>query len=91
MNATAWFRLRVPLVLFVLLIGASWFNCVHADEVAFADSIYFGGHIVTVDPSQPNAEWIAVQGDRIQALGNGREFEALVGPKTQQIDLRGRL
>ena len=72
--------------LFVLLIGTSRFDYVDADELA-ADSIYFAGHIVTVNPAQPGADWIAIQGDRIQALGKGRDFEALVGPETQQIDL----
>lgn len=61
---------------------------VRADDPA--DTIYFGGHIVTVDESNPTAEWIAIRSDRIQAVGQGREFESLVGPHTKQFDLHGR-
>lgn len=56
-----------------------------------ADTIFFGGHIVTVDPDRPSAEWIAIRGDRIVALGDGKDFSGLVGPETKQHDLRGRL
>ncbi len=56
-----------------------------------ADRVLFGGRIVTVDTTTPSAEWIAIRGDRIQALGQGADYKELVGPQTDVIDLKGQL
>jgi predicted amidohydrolase YtcJ len=49
------------------------------------------GHVVTVDSAKPEAEAIAIAGDRILAVGSDAEIRALVGPSTRVIDLAGRL
>jgi predicted amidohydrolase YtcJ len=49
------------------------------------------GKIVTVDAAMPQAQAIAVSGDRIVALGTNEAIQKLVGPGTQVIDLQGRL
>ncbi len=64
-------------------------TCWGADDRA--DSVLFGGRIVTVDATTPSAEWIAIRGDRIQALGQGADYKKHVGPQTDVIDLKGRL
>jgi len=56
----------------------------------YADSIYSGGPIVTVNDAQPEAEAVAVQDGRIQAVGSLDEMSALTGPETRLIDLAGR-
>ena len=50
-----------------------------------------GGHVVTVDSTKPEAEAIAIAGDRILAVGTSDEIRKLVGPSTRVIDLKGRL
>ncbi len=50
-----------------------------------------GGHVVTVDSTKPEAEAIAIAGNRILAVGTNEEIRKLVGPSTRVIDLKGRL
>lgn len=56
-----------------------------------ADLVLTNGKLATVDPSQPQAEALAVSGDRIVAVGSAAEIETYVGPATTVIDLGGRL
>jgi predicted amidohydrolase YtcJ len=57
---------------------------------AAADLILVNGKVWTVNPSQPEAEAIAVWRDRIQAVGTTEAVKALAGPKARVIDLKGR-
>ena len=49
------------------------------------------GKIVTVDAAIPEAQAIAIRGDRIVAVGTNQAIQAFVGSATQVIDLRGQL
>ena len=49
------------------------------------------GKVVTVDAAMPEAQAIAVRGDRIIAVGTNQAIQQYVGPATQVIDLRGQL
>ena len=49
------------------------------------------GKVVTVDEKLPEAQAIAVRGDRIAAVGSNAEIQRYVGPGTKVIDLAGRL
>jgi predicted amidohydrolase YtcJ len=49
------------------------------------------GKIVTVDPAMPEAQAIAIRGDRIVAVGTNQAIQQYVNPSTQVIDLRGQL
>ena len=49
------------------------------------------GKIVTVDAAMPEAQAIAIRGDRIAAVGTNESIQQYVGPSTQVIDLRGQL
>ena len=53
--------------------------------------VLVNGKIVTVDAAMPQAEAIAVRGDRIVAVGSTQEIEALVGDATRVVELGGRL
>lgn len=56
-----------------------------------ADSLFFGGDIVTLNPTQPNAEALAVKDGKILAVGTRNQLEkAYAGPATRQIDLQGK-
>ncbi len=49
------------------------------------------GKVVTVDAARPEAQAIAIRGDRIVAVGSNQAIQAFVGPATEVIDLRGQL
>jgi predicted amidohydrolase YtcJ len=56
-----------------------------------ADLVLTGGHVHTVDPARPQAEAVAIRGDRIVAVGSVADVRPLIGSRTRVVDLRGRL
>ena len=52
------------------------------------DTILHGGHIVTLDPSRPEAEAIAIRGEEIVAVGD--DEDVLAYDARERIDLGGR-
>jgi predicted amidohydrolase YtcJ len=60
------------------------------EAAAAADTIYFGGDIVTINDAQPAAEAISVKEGKIQALGSLADIQkAHKGQATRVIDLQG--
>ncbi|MGB2625527.1 MAG: amidohydrolase [Candidatus Acidiferrum sp.] len=61
------------------------------DQANTADSIYFGGDIITVNDAQPTVEALAVKDDKILMVGTRAEIEKFhKGPTTHMIDLAGK-
>ena len=56
-----------------------------------ADLVLRGGRVVTVDEALPEAQAVAIRGDRILFVGSDSEVEAYTGRETEVIDLAGRL
>jgi predicted amidohydrolase YtcJ len=56
-----------------------------------ATLVLTNGKIVTVDAAMPEAQAVAVRGDRIVAVGSNDSIRPYIGPSTQVIDLRGQL
>jgi len=56
-----------------------------------ADLVLVGGRVWTVDAARPEAQGLAVLGERILAVGSDAEIRALVGSETRVIELGGRL
>ena len=56
-----------------------------------ADTLIVNGRIATLDPKQPNAEAIAIRGERILAVGNPGELEKYKGANTRLIDAGRRV
>ncbi len=54
-----------------------------------ADRIYTNGTILTMEKGQPNAQAIAIKGDRILAVGSESEVMQFNGEGTELIDLNG--
>ena len=50
-----------------------------------------GGAVVTVDDKKPRAEAIAVDGERILAVGSNAEIQRFIGPDTKVMELEGRM
>lgn len=74
--------------LLTLLALPAWQGLLCAAE---PDLILRGGKIVTVDARFSTHQAMAVEGQRIQQLGNDGEILKLKGPRTEVIDLRGRM
>ena len=55
-----------------------------------ADLVLTNGNVVTVDESRPNAEAVAVTGDRIAAVGSVADIQPWIGDGTEVIDLAGQ-
>jgi predicted amidohydrolase YtcJ len=55
-----------------------------------ADLVVVNGRVWTGDAERPEAEAIAVIGERIVAVGTSREVEAWAGPGTRRLDAGGR-
>jgi predicted amidohydrolase YtcJ len=54
-----------------------------------ADLILVHGKIWTENPRQPEAEAVAIQGNRILEVGESDSVLKLAGPKTKVVDLKG--
>ncbi|MEV7982461.1 amidohydrolase [Streptomyces sp. NPDC086519] len=54
-----------------------------------ADLLFTGGPVLT--PEGPTAAAVAVTGERITAVGSAGELRELAGPRTEVVDLAGRL
>ena len=59
--------------------------------VSPADLVLTNGRVVTVEESQPEAQAIAVTGDRIVAVGSSGDIRPYVGPATKVVDVNGQL
>src|SRR5262249_18599532 len=56
-----------------------------------ADLIITNARIWTVDKTQPQAEALAVIGERIVSVGSAAEVDIWHGPQTKVLDAKGRL
>ena len=56
-----------------------------------ADLVLINGKVVTVEESLPEAQAVAIVGDRIADIGSTEDIKRHAGPKTQVIDLKGQL
>jgi predicted amidohydrolase YtcJ len=59
-------------------------------DMAYAESVFSGGAVFTSTAVRRRATAVAVTGDRIVAVGHD-EVRDLIGPKTEVVDLRGRM
>ena len=58
----------------------------------YADMLFTGGRVYTGDPDGPRwADAVAVRDDRILATGKPGDLDELRGPKTEVVDLKGKL
>lgn len=55
-----------------------------------ADLVFTRGPVFTADPARTRATSLAVTGDRITAVGHD-EVRELIGPRTEVVDLTGKL
>src|SRR5258707_8548514 len=60
--------------------------CVFAQTKPAADLIIQNARVWTVDPSRPEAEAVAILGDRIVAVGSSQQVDAWRGSHTRLVD-----
>ena len=53
--------------------------------------IIINARVHTMDQARPAADAVAIYGNRVVAIGSGKEIKAMSGPQTRVIDARGRL
>lgn len=80
-------RANFRLVLRLAIAGAA--AMLGAQQPA-PDLILSNGKIITVDERFTIAQAVAIQGDRIVAVGSNQEIAQLAGTNTRRIDLKGR-
>ncbi len=56
----------------------------------WADLVLLDGNVLTMNPSQPHAEAIAIKNDRIVKVGTNEEISRWIGKNTKVIGLKGR-
>jgi len=76
---------------FLLAVSIGLLNWSCQKKVEPADLVLMNGKIVTVDASLPQAEALAVRGDKIVAVGKNKEIQKYLGDRTEVIDLAGKL
>ncbi|HKO05893.1 MAG TPA: amidohydrolase [Candidatus Acidoferrales bacterium] len=54
-----------------------------------ADLVIHNAKVHTVDPTRPEAQALAIVGDRIRAVGSEEEIRAWIAPGTRVLDARG--
>ena len=75
-----------------ILLSVSWVALIFPVNcyAQFADTVFFGGDIITVNDKQPQVEALSVYQGKIQALGKLSTIEILAGPDTKLVNLNGR-
>jgi predicted amidohydrolase YtcJ len=58
--------------------------------VALADLVLLNGNILTMNPSQPHADAVAIKNGKIIQVGTNDEVNKLIGKSTRVIRLRGK-
>jgi predicted amidohydrolase YtcJ len=77
--------------IFVLIIAVALLSFVSiSPKTEPADLVFKNGNIYTVNERQPNAQAIAVKGNRIIFVGTDSEVKKYEGKATRVVDLKGR-
>ncbi|RPI27838.1 MAG: amidohydrolase [Acidobacteria bacterium] len=83
---------RRSFVLLLLLLCAFFLTSAQQPAKPAADLVIQHAKVVTIDPHKPQAEAIAVAGEKILAVGSDSEIAAYIQPgRTTVVDANGRL
>jgi len=74
---------------FVVIAGFASLSTLHADDNASSVRIFYNAKVFTAEPEHPYAEAVAVEGDKIVAVGNLPEVAKSVPASAERIDLQG--
>jgi predicted amidohydrolase YtcJ len=65
-------------------------DAVSGTPLRAADRVLRGGRLLTQDPARPQAQALAIEGDRLVAVGSNEEITQRIGPGTLVHELEGR-
>ncbi len=82
---------KITEIFILLLIVCSIFATATNAQNLTADAIIVNANVRTMNQTKPNAEAIAVMGNRIVAVGTNAEIRALASAQTRTIDALGKL
>ena len=83
LNQRAEMKSLIPLIALLLAMPAT----LRAQKPSLApDLIIVNAAVRTMDEARPQAEALAISGNRIAAVGTSTEIRALAGPKTRVVD-----
>ncbi|MCA1647569.1 MAG: amidohydrolase [Chloroflexi bacterium] len=82
--------LALALVVVLTFGPATLSEAAPARQAAMADTVLLNGHVATMDSSGSMQAAVAIQGDRIVAVGSNNDVRQWIGPATQVVDLGGR-
>ncbi len=82
---------KITEIFILLLIVCSIFAAATNAQNLTADVIIVNANVRTMNQTKPNAEAIAVMGNRIVAVGTNAEIRALANAQTRTIDAKGKL
>jgi predicted amidohydrolase YtcJ len=77
-------------VVSVFCAAAGGAACVRPAARPAPDLVIVNARVWTVDPARPEAQAVAIAGDRIVSVGSTAEVDALRGPSTRVVDAGGR-
>lgn len=60
------------------------------EVIAYADSVFYNGKILTADDNFTVVEAVAIRGGRFLAIGKSDRILAMAGPQTRKMDLKGK-
>ncbi len=83
-------KIMKQLFLLLALAAGGCVVPVYGQSGPAADLIVHHAHIWTVDLARPEAEAVAILGDRIVGVGSDKEIEAWHGPHTSVVDAGGK-
>ena len=61
-----------------------------AEVIAYADTVFYNGKVLTVDNDFTIAQAVAVRDGKFLAVGTSDRIVAMAGPETRRIDLQGK-
>ncbi len=80
-------------IVLALLLTFAFASQVVAGTSPYAETVIINGQVITADNDDPSqvtiAEAVAIQGDKILAVGSNAEIQALVADWTEVIDAKG--
>jgi predicted amidohydrolase YtcJ len=79
------------LVLLTMMVGArAVISAAETASTTSADVVYVNGTVLTMNATNAIAQAVAVEGEKVKAVGSTTEIQALIGPKTRVVDLAGK-
>src|SRR5512137_2563311 len=84
-------KIALTVALLVVTVGLALGTAFAKDQLKpVADTIYFNGTVLTVDKSDSVARAVAVQGDKILAVGSVGECMRFSKGNTKLVNLHGK-